>query len=349
MNEKRFGLGVFLSGMLMAYGIEYTVEASFLLPHSTVVTPHSLFPFNMVLATMICFFTVLGSYAINKWFEKRSEWMKRPLHRVKLQGFLTTAYCILLGVVSVRVASTFFTGQALSEGYLRLTLVLSCTISILISSAYTVFFYFMQWERTWRESNDLRNENLQSQFNALKSQVNPHFLFNNLNTLSGLIAENPAAATEFVQKLANVYRYVLQSMDKRLVELETELNFLDAYIYILKMRFEQGLTVDIDIPPEVVHYAIAPLTLQILLENAVKHNIISAEHPLQVTIAYQNDCSLIVKNNIQKKIARESTSTNVGLQNIYRRYRFLEKRQICIEETSAEFLVRIPLIGKDAV
>jgi sensor histidine kinase YesM len=349
MNDKRFGLGVFISGMLMAYGIEYTVEASFLFPRPPNTSPQSLFTFNIVLATMLCLFTVLGSYGINKWFERRPAWMKRPFNRIRWQGFLTTVYCILLGVLSVHVSSRFFSNQTLSEGYLRLTLVLSCTISILISSAYTVFFYFTQWERTWRESNELRNENLQSQFNALKSQVNPHFLFNNLNTLSGLITENPAAATEFVQKLAHVYRYVLQSMDKRIVELETELNFLDAYIYILKMRFQEGLLVEMTIPDEAVHYAIAPLTLQILLENAVKHNIVSAEHPLRVTISYTTGPSLVITNNIQKKLVQESTSTHIGLQNIYRRYRFLEHRQVSIEETTERFTVRIPLIGKDAI
>jgi hypothetical protein len=347
MDEKRFGVGVFISGMLLAYGIEYTVEASFLLPRPPMPEAQSLLMFNIALAMCICFFTVIGSYGINKWFEKHSEWMRRPLRRVRMQGIVTTAYCLVLGVVSVRLCSGFFTGNSLPEGYVYLTLVLSCTISILISSAYTVYFYFIQWERTWRESNDLRNENLQSQYNALKAQVNPHFLFNNLNTLTGLIAENPAAATEFVHKLANVYRYVLQSMDKRFVALETELNFLDAYMYILKMRFQHGLSVEMQIPPEAAHLAIAPLTLQILIENAVKHNIISAEHPLYVTISYSRDRSLIVRNNIQKKQSKENNSTHVGLQNIYRRYRVLGQRQVSIEETPGEFIVSIPLIEKD--
>ena len=347
MQEKRFGMWVFILGVLLTYGIEYTVESSFMLPRPSIITPHNFFPFNITAAVMICLFTVVGSYGINKWFEQRTAKMKQPLQRIAFQGMLTLVYCITLGIFSVRLSSFFFTEHALSPGYLQLTLVLSCTISILLSSAYTVFFYFTQWEQSWRESEDLKNENLQSQFNALKSQINPHFLFNNLNTLSGLITENPATATDFVQKLANVYRYVLQAMDKRLVELETELNFLDAYVYLLKMRFQHGLNVTTSVPANVLHYSIAPLTLQILIENAVKHNIISAEHPLSVSIAYHEGGFLVISNNIQKKQSHEAASTNVGLQNIYRRYRFLEQRQIAIEETASEFIVRIPLIGKD--
>ncbi|HVN49275.1 MAG TPA: histidine kinase [Bacteroidota bacterium] len=349
MHEKRFGMWVFILGVLLTYGIEYTVESSFMLPRPAIIIPHNLFLFNIAAAVMICMFTVIGSYAINKWFERHTAWMKKPAQRMAFQGVLTLVYSVLLGIYSVHLSSFFFTEHTLSPGYMQLTLVLSCTISILLSSAYTVFFYFMQWERSWRESEDLKNENLQSQFNALKSQINPHFLFNNLNTLSGLITENPATATDFVQKLANVYRYVLQAMDKRLVDLETELNFLDAYVYLLKMRFQHGLSVTTSVPENVLHYSIAPLTLQILIENAVKHNIISAEHPLSVNITYHKSGYLMIANNIQKKQSREAASTNVGLQNIYRRYRFLEQRQISIEETASEFIVRIPLIGKDAL
>ena len=182
----------------------------------------------------------------------------------------------------------------------------------------------------------------------MKNQINPHFLFNNLNTLSSLITENLVAATDFVQKLSSVYRYLLQSMDKRLVDLETELNFLDAYLYLLKMRFQNGLTVQVEIPPRVLHYSIAPLTLQILIENAVKHNIISSRQPLHVEITYLPDDWLSIRNNIQKKSVRE-TSTYVGLQNIHKRYNLLGERNIVVQETPTEFIVRIPLFGKDVL
>jgi len=354
MSEKRFGFWVIVFGILLTYDIEYSVESAFSLPHFIPSPPHSLFMFNVVLALTVCTLTVIGNYGINKWFERHTPWDNSPRRRLFLQGLLTIIYCMISVLICVLISYSYFTSAILSIGYLRLIVVLGWTVSILISSSYSVYFYFTQWQRTWRESEELKHENLQSQFDALKNQVNPHFLFNNLNTLSGLISESPIVAIDFVQNLANVYRYVLQSMDKRLVELETELNFLDAYVYLLKMRFQDGLVINTEIPQKAMHYFIAPLTLQILIENAVKHNIISPGRPLQVFITYNEDNSLVIKNNIQRKPQYDTpASTHVGLQNIHKRYSLLsagsfgDQRQVLIEETASEFLVRIPLMIKE--
>ena len=228
--------------------------------------------------------------------------------------------------------------------YSAVAIVMGTTIALLISSVYLAFTYFMHWEQALRESEDLKHEALQAQFNALKSQVNPHILFNNLNSLATLITEDQEMAVEFVHRFANVLRYVLQSMDKRVVELETELQCVDAYMFLFQIRFEDNIKLKISIPEKYYHYAIAPLTLQMLLENAVKHNIISNEHPLTVVMEIDPDGdALIVRNTIRKKNVQDD-ATQVGLKNIQNRYKYLDKRGITIDENESEFTVTIPLL-----
>ena len=185
--------------------------------------------------------------------------------------------------------------------------------------------------------------NMQSQLEGLKNQVNPHFLFNSLNTLTYLIPENADKSVHFVQQLSKVYRYILELKDKELISLEEELRFLDAYTFLLKERFGENLCVEIDIPDEFLNKNIIPLSLQILCENAIKHNIISSQKPLCLKVFIQNEDKLIVKNNLQKK-NQEMNSTRLGLQNIKNRYRFFSEKEVEVIATQEEFVVVLPLI-----
>lgn len=347
MNEKRFGSCVFIAGIVLAWGMEYTIEASSPLPLPPGSITRRMPAFNTLLAVTLSSLTVLGSYGINAWFRSGTMCIDRPSLRVAALTIGTAAFSIFAGSVSVDAASRLVPNAPVAGELLWMLRILGCSISLLMSSAYTAYVFVMESESTRRESDDLRNEHLQSRFIALKSQIDPHFLFNNLNTLAGLLPDHPAAAAEFVQHLAKVYRYVLQTMEQPLVELETEVAILEAYLFILQTRFRGGFAVDIDIPAEAAHLLIAPLTLQILIENAVKHNVVSAEHPLRIGISYENDPSLLVWNTLQRKQSTETVSTHVGLQNIHRRYRFLEGRQVRIEETPGEFRVTIPLIARE--
>jgi two-component system, LytTR family, sensor kinase len=225
---------------------------------------------------------------------------------------------------------------------LRVT-VLAAIFTLLASAIYESIYFFNVSKKSLLETEKLKNENLQAQFAVLKNQVSPHFLFNSLNTLMTIIPENSDLALRFTDQLSAVYRYILQNRDKELVSLATEMEFVKSYIFLHQIRFGDSLRTDIQIPETYEDWQIAPLTLQILVENAIKHNVVSASKPLTIRILIENDNILII-NNLQKKKQME-VSTQVGLQNIQFRYEYLGKLQVEVSPSETEFKVKVPLIA----
>jgi PAS domain S-box-containing protein len=193
---------------------------------------------------------------------------------------------------------------------------------------------------------NLQKENLQSQFDVLKQQVNPHFLFNSLNVLTSLIKLEPDLAEKFSEHLSKVYRYVLENKDNELVDLNTELIFLDAYIFLLNIRFVNKLHVDINIPDSKRSYQVIPLAMQLLIENAIKHNIMSKSNPLQIDIFIDKNNYLNIVNNLQERPS-QIISTGVGLKNIQNRYLLLNNTQPVFEKTKTHFIAKVPLVKID--
>ncbi|MBK6347140.1 MAG: PAS domain S-box protein [Bacteroidales bacterium] len=202
--------------------------------------------------------------------------------------------------------------------------------------------YSLELETRKNELLQLQKENLQSQFETLRSQVNPHFLFNSLNVLTSLIKIEPDLAEQFTIRLSMVYRYVLENKDKDLVSLETELDFLKAYTFLLDIRFSGKMKVIVDLPEEKLQLKVVPLALQLLIENAIKHNTFSKKQPLQVDIYHVLDY-LVIENNLQ---VREShvQSTGVGLNNIASRYAYFTDRKTVAGVEGEKFVVKIPLL-----
>ena len=217
---------------------------------------------------------------------------------------------------------------------------LFCTIMII--AVYESIYFMHELRHSVEETEKLKRENLAAQLNALRTQVNPHFLFNNLNTLSSLIPENPAHAVDFVQELSKVYRHILEVKDEKSISLKDELEVLNAYTFLLKTRFDKNLQVNINIPPEKMQQKIVPLSLQILMENAIKHNIVSADKPLHIDVFTENG-SLVVSNNLQMK-KQVNESTGIGLENICNRYKLLSDKPVKVTESETNFTVSIPLI-----
>ena len=191
----------------------------------------------------------------------------------------------------------------------------------------------------------LQKENLQSQFDVLKQQVNPHFLFNSLNVLTSLIRLEPELAEKFTEHLAKVYRYVLENKDNELVNLSTEISFLDAYIFLINIRFMDKVVVSIRIPDDKRNCRIIPLAMQLLIENAIKHNAMSKKSPLVIDIFIDENNLLNVVNNLQEREAH-MTSTGVGLKNIQNRYRLLNNTVPVFVKTETHFIARIPLVAE---
>lgn len=193
-----------------------------------------------------------------------------------------------------------------------------------------------------RYKHDITSARLQ----ALRNQINPHFLFNSLNTLSSLVHRDANAADDFIQELAKVYRYVLEHAERDLVPLRTELTFAESYIFLLHMRFKEGLRITINIDEALEDFFVPPMTLQILIENAVKHNIVSPKEPLTIEISSDVQGFLLVENNLQER-SEKDTSSSVGLANITARYEFLAQKPLEIVRSADSFLVKIPLLGEE--
>jgi len=221
-------------------------------------------------------------------------------------------------------------------------LIVSVVTTLLVNSMYMSIEFFNNWRKTLTEKEEFKRTSLSAEFEALKNQVNPHFLFNSLNTLSSLIDENPKQANEFVQKLSSVYRYVLTHRDKETVMLHEEIDFIKSYIFLNQIRFGANLNSIIDVNANCLNKQIPTLTVQMLIENAIKHNVISAQKPLNISITCNQEY-LNVENNLQPKLT-SSESNGIGLNNIIERYKYLTKKEVIISKTDNKFEVSVPLI-----
>lgn len=222
--------------------------------------------------------------------------------------------------------------------------VMDMVFVIMVGGTYEAIYFFRKWKASFLEAQELKKENLQSQLDALKNQVNPHFLFNSLNTLSSLIEEDKYKALVFVDELSRVYRYLLQNNECKLTSLENEMQFAKAYFFLLQTRFGDGVKLEVDIDSSHFVNSIPPLTLQILLENAVKHNQVSVSKPLCIKVYTDEKNNLCVMNNLQKKI-QKVPSGKMGLANISAKYKLLNQPDVLIQETRDQFTVILPLIA----
>jgi sensor histidine kinase YesM len=204
-----------------------------------------------------------------------------------------------------------------------------------------VIFIVLLWQASLKREQQLREEKLIFQNETLKNQVNPHFLFNSLNTLSSLVAAQPEVAEEFIHRLSSIYRYILENSSKDRVPLSEELSFIKDYFYLHKIRDDGKILLDIRVD-ESDKSEILPVSLQILVENAIKHNKATRESPLRISIYIENK-HVIVKNNLQK-MALQLKSTQIGLKNLAQRVSLISKKILIIEETNTDFIVKIPLL-----
>jgi len=222
-------------------------------------------------------------------------------------------------------------------------LVSSIVLALIQSGVYEGLYYFTRLRKLEQEKEELLRINLQSQFDSLKQQVNPHFLFNSINTVSSLIDRDPENAKKFLAEMSKVYRYLLQANEEKLVTLETELKFVEPYVHLLKTRFSDGLNVNVKIDNGCTNYLLPALTLQLLIENAIKHNIVEKDKPLTIDIMASDTNFLSVQNNLQKK-KQQIGSTKIGLANIMAKYKLLNQEEIIVKETDKYFTVLVPLI-----
>lgn len=298
-------------------------------------------------------FNITGIYTVIFWFAFREIFKhSRTKYPTFSQVGVRLIYQMVLVAVCYVVVDTLvdfpldyllFSGKEMDGDDQLVPTTATIIMIAFLCSVYEGIYFYQQLKQSIQEKEQLQRENIISQLEGLKNQVNPHFLFNSLNTLSYLIPEDSDRAVNFVQQLSKVYRYILEIRSKKLIPLKEELDFLHAYIFLLKERFEENLHVEINIPEPQLALQIVPLSLQILFENAIKHNIISSKKPLLIEVFVDEAGKLIVQNNLQQKKQRMD-STKVGLQNIKNRYRFFSDEAVQVFSTSTSFIVALPLI-----
>lgn len=299
-------------------------------------------PMNYLYAAIIGVFVFESNFWTGKYLDRKYAWLDRPGKRLRIQmlsGLVITFFWVI--IIRLSISYLFFHKALLIFSDEATLLILAVTLISFYSLAEFGFYINERYRRSLAEVERFRKENAEYQFEMLKLQLNPHFLFNSLNTLASLVYEDTVKASEFVRRLSDVYRYVLDKRNTELVLLSEEMEFIRSFSFLQALRFQGMIDFRFDVSEQSLDRKIAPMTMQLLIENAVKHNVVSRKLPLQIDIAVKED-DLIITNNLQPK--DEQTGTGMGLKNIVSRYAFLTDRKVEIVKEENLFSVTIPLI-----
>ena len=281
----------------------------------------------------------IGNGELAHFLNKKISWMKYPIRRLVVGVVVTVLYTV--SVVMLLTKSWEYIFNFSFGGYLGIVLQ-ALIITFVISLFLHGRGFLIGWRQTAVDAERMKQESVKAQYESLRNQVNPHFLFNSLNALSNLVHQNPEKAVTFIKELSDVYRYVLDTRDREVVPIAEEMKFVESYLYLQKIRFGDKLKVELSTYG--TEGNVAPLAIQMLLENAIKHNEISDDRPLTVRINIAQGY-VIVENTQQAKKVLKEDSPGVGLDNIKRRYELLAERPITVEETGGVFRVSVPLVN----
>ncbi len=289
--------------------------------------------------------------AVNSYYydglNLRFNWETDAKKRLWLGALGSIVFSILTIIVLRYLIYFYYTGNGVSDFWARERLedyVFTVVITFIAILFFHAFYFYRALQKREVKQQKIIAGTASARFDALKNQLDPHFLFNSLNVLTSLIEEDPHQAQKFTTSLSKVYRYVLEQKNKDLVSVDEELNFARTYVRLLKMRFEDSIVFDIPEKASDPEAKIVPLSLQLLLENAVKHNIVTSSKPLHIKVT-ENNGNLEVSNNLQEKQVVKKSS-GVGLQNIRQRYSILTDREVGISKTDTDFSVQLPMLSK---
>jgi two-component system, LytTR family, sensor kinase len=268
---------------------------------------------------------------LDRWIHWRSHFLARFISGFFLNGML---------VLGFSITATLILLESRSEDMIKLGILMAISLFI-YEIFYGLLFSYQYYAETQVEQMRLDRLQLELQFESLKNQISPHYLFNCLNTVSSLLYKDVFMAEQFIRRMADTFRYVIDNQKHKLVTVREEVEFVKAYYYLLQVRYEQHLTLEINLPKTLFNTYIPPMTLQLLLENAVKHNKISKEYPLLIYISAQDNTRLLVSNS--KTASEKGESFQIGLNNITSRYQFFSSEKVIIKN-EARFTVILPVI-----
>lgn len=319
------------------------------------VMPHVMMPnlakfglipyyFQMFISLMVTAILWEGNLYIVLKLQEKIPWQTKTMKRLFTQLLLSGLFSNFIVFSTIVLVCFVFKLQEFRWDLVGYHIGIATILVIMVSALYEGSYFLQQWKEALLRADNLEKENVKSKYEALKNQVNPHFLFNSLNTLSGMVMDDENdKAVDFINKLSTVYRYILQSRDKEIVDLRTEMKIVEEYIFLLKYRFEESLEIEMNIPETYASSVIPPLTLQMLIENAVKHNVVSSANPLKIYVDVVNGC-IEIKNTLFLKKTIDGESTGTGLNNIKNRYQLLSNEEVVISQDDQYFVVSLPLL-----
>ena len=300
----------------------------------------------LIIPLYILFFNVAseGNMLIDRYLDSRLPWFISARKRLFFQIAITMFWTLVVAAIPFITRLLFVPNPQLhNPKFAIFNLAVVSLFIIGFNSIYIANNFFRNWKTSVLEIEKLKQEKLKSDYKLLQDQINPHFLFNSLSVLMSEIKYNPEIAYEFTKKLSDVYRYVLQNKNHQTVNFRKELQSANAFIYLHKIRLGEKLQVSVSVSDELNEKFLPPMTLQVLVENAIKHNIVSEAKPLKIAIS-ENREGIMVSNNLQEKTVIDSTQT--GLSNIKMRYSLLGTKNIEITKTDDEFRVFVPLLDE---
>ncbi|MBL7793803.1 MAG: histidine kinase [Saprospiraceae bacterium] len=320
------------------------VALNYILYHNEVFHRPQIWLVSILLISLPGLIAWYAHCLLSRWLKQRFSELRQTGIRLFLQSLL------LLFTVSGFTFFVFWINDQLGWlGYrwenadVKLGLLVTLGMSFLVETLYEADFNFTRYRESVEDVKSLERLAEHQEFESLKSLINPHFLFNCFNALSSLIAEDPKRAIRFLDELSKVYRYLLLSNQQSFSALENEINFIHSYYQLLKTRYGNALELNIDIAPQYNRYLIPSLSLQLLVENAVKHNIVSNDQPLVIEIFTTEGDQLIVHNNLQRKLVK-AAGARIGLDSIKMKYQLLHQQGFQIIEDEKNFTVALPLV-----
>lgn len=324
-----------LVGIVISFLLDFIIKP--------VKVDHNPF-FDFLTSILITIAVWEGNLRIDHWMNIKFPWVSKPGKRIIVHLPIIIVYSAVIIYISMLGFNKYVCAlpENTKNAFMITSVIIGVMVSLIILPIEIGRQFFGHWKASLIEIEKYKTESLQAQLQNLKNQINPHFLFNNMSVLSSLVYKDQDKAVDFINQLSKVYRYLLDNKDSELVILEEELTFINSYTYLLQIRFDTNIKFEIDIEKNKLQQFLPPMALQILVENAIKHNEISEASPLIVHIKTIDD-TLEVSNNLQLRIQSE-LSSKTGLKNINERYKYFTNKTVDVLENDQSFIVRIPLL-----
>ncbi len=279
---------------------------------------------------------------IIQYMNRIAPWGKNLIKRISIELVFTVSFAALISVLFTLLVNWIHIYEDDIASVLITNVLIYIVINIIVVAVFEAWIFFIESDRAKQKADLLQQELSQIKFEVLKSQINPHFLFNSLNVLSSLLKNDTSKAEQFIDEFSQIYRYVLETIEQPVSTLSKELEFMRSYLFLQQIRYGDTLTFSVNISADLLSWVLPPLSLQVVLENAIKHNIVNESKPLKIEILSENNI-LLIRNNIQLKIS--GNSIGLGLKNLVKRYALISKLEPTFTVVNNQYIAKLPLIN----